>query len=641
LAEQGKALVACDLEGHTRWRHRREEGASGCKALAVDEGVVYVLGGLAGVDAEGGSIYKLSAKDGKPVPWPSGALDLKIASLWPTDAKTKPDKADSMAVRHGHIYLTFTNSEFLAVLNAKTGAYLQTVVGAPPGMIDVVATQIELPDAPGKLVDADFAVISLGGGVLGKVLFAHDPLWVVTSELSPLEREVKITALSVLGDSAMFHRHEAFVGLGAPFHQVQARPLLDTEGDTWFAGRPGGRPLLGPWVPDALRAISGVALAADGKVWVAEGDAFPKRFSVWDTSGQQGKLVREFFGPSDGNACGGAINPVNPNLMFAQGCEWRIDPNTGRANCLGVVTREPVKVAKYGVGENGRAYLVTLHREREFPSAVSIFERLGDGDYKVRARIYWADKNGAEVMPFLEGATETVIWSDENGDGEKQANERHTYPGVLVVQTAATTQDLTLQVEKPGDEAAYWLLKVASWTACGAPRYEFSAPKKGPGLGAVSADARLMLAHQAANHGPILSCSEVTTERELWKLSVNDDGHRDALPLCSARLAEPIGNVWLAAVDGGVWHLINEDGFDLAQLFETDSSKIRWPKEARPDADMTHAAKPPAGEYTMAQGIDGKLYLQAGDSAYWNLEITGLEKVKPLPGGKITVPQSP
>ena len=35
---------------------------------------------------------------------------------------------------------------------------------------------------------------------------------------------------------------------------------------------------------------------------------------------------------------------------------------------------------------------------------------------------------------------------------------------------------------------------------------------------------------------------------------------------------------------------------------------------------------------------DGKLYLQAGDSAYWNLLVTGLEKVKAIAGGKIALP---
>jgi hypothetical protein len=103
----------------------------------------------------------------------------------------------------------------------------------------------------------------------------------------------------------------------------------------------------------------------------------------------------------------------------------------------------------------------------------------------------------------------------------------------------------------------------------------------------------------------------------------------------SARLAGVLGNVWVVPA-GGEWHVVTEDGFDLAQLFESDARKVRWPATAVPGADMTHASGGRRG--SLAQAIDGKLYLQAGESAYWNLEVTGLEKVKALPGGEISVP---
>src|SRR5258708_36863749 len=99
----------------------------------------------------------------------------------------------------------------MAGLDAKTGAYLQTVVGAPPGGVDAVPTKTDLPDKPGVLVAADFAVTALHGGVLGRLLLNHDPLWIVASDLTPLEREERITALSLIGDGAKFHRHDVFI----------------------------------------------------------------------------------------------------------------------------------------------------------------------------------------------------------------------------------------------------------------------------------------------------------------------------------------------------------------------------------------------------------------------------------------------
>ena len=82
--------------------------------------------------------------------------------------------------------------------------------------------------------------------------------------------------------------------------------------------------------------------------------------------------------------------------------------------------------------------------------------------------------------------------------------------------------------------------------------------------------------------------------------------HRDALPLCSARLAAPLGNVWLVKVEYGGWHLVNEDGFDLAQFLESDSAKVAYPKRAAPGADMAHARMPSSDEQTMTLGADGK-----------------------------------
>jgi hypothetical protein len=632
LAEYGKAIMACDPAGHVLWSHRRAEGASGCVALAVDDGLLYVLGGLKGVGAEGGTIYRLNTKDGKPVPWPNGAIDLKITSLWPADGKSKPDKADAMAVRHGRIYLSFTSSEFLSVVDAKTGAYVQTIVGASMGPIDVAPTQTESPDTPGKLIDADFALIALGGGVLGRVLIIHDPLWVPMSDMSPSDRDVRITALAIIGDRAKFHHHTAYVAFGAPSNQVEARPLLDPENTTWTAGRLGGRPLLGPWQAEALRSIRGIALAPDGKLWVAEGDAFPKRFSVWDTDGKEGKLVSEFFGPAEHGAPGAAINPLDPDLMFAQGCEWRIDRKTGQAKCLGVITRDPVEVARYGVGENGHAYLVVGNSN--LPG--EIFERVGDGDYKLRSRFFYVDAHGTGTVKRAAGdLLHMRYWSDENGDGEVQPNELHDAPWPTVLPVVAT-QDLTLQFSRgPEDSMAPAIAKVKSWTACGAPIYDAAQSMQGGEVWHISADGRLQFSAIVNEFG----LYDVDGKKALWDLRLPDEGEfRGGYSAVAggATLPKPLGNVWLVSRAKGAWHLINEDGFDLASFFGGDPAENPNSAKATPGMDMTHAAAGRDGSIT--QAADGKLYIAAGETAYWNLEVTGLDKVKALPGGTINIP---
>jgi hypothetical protein len=667
LDERGRAVVACDLDGRVLWSHRSGI-PEGCKALGVDDGLVYVLGGAEGEDAEGGSIYRLRAADGASVPWPNGLEGLKITSLWPEDGTAKPHCADAMAVRTGRIYLSFTGAQFMSVLESKNGAYLQTVVGAPPGAVDATPTKTELPEKPGVMVDADFAVTALHGGVLGKLLINHDPMWIVVSDLTPLEGEERITALTLLGDGAKFHRHDVFLGLDAPFHQVQARPILQLEGYTWIAGRFGGRSLLGPWQADGLRNIRAVALDGAGRLWVAEGDGFPKRFSVWETDGNQGRLAREFFGAAERGARGGAIHPNDPNLMVGQGCEWRLDPKTGRASCLGVITREGMDSARFGLGAQGRVYLAVSHSEN---GPVSIFERVADGDYRMRARIFQADADLNELPASSPRAVaaeaRTVFWADEDGDGRREAGELHVAPGEwrFGVWSLPMTPDLALCGMNPRRAHRGFRFKPAGWTSCGAPIYDFAHPTTLPAFGECSGDGRLALQWDEGR----FTCWDVGNSRVRWtypgaggndEIRMTNDDVRKTYPgaggvatvaasvagqifgargACGCvKLPAPLGNVWVIPTQAGDWHLLTEDGFYLSRLFESDPAKVHWPEDAAPGVDMSRVSLmanhgPFGGSVTL--GTDGKVYLQAGQTAFWNLELTGLDTVRALGGGRV------
>ncbi len=367
----GDAVVACDPAGAILWTHRRGP-LSGCRALAADGGFLYVLGGE-GPDAEGRAIYRLGVKDGAVIPWPGGRIDLKIRSLWPAKGKYKPDLADYFAVKNGRIYLSFTEGQFIAVLDARTGAYLQTIVGSPPGAVDSVGTRSESPDNPGQLIDSDFVVIAMKWGGIGKMLLGHDPIWVLGSELTPLEGGERISALTAIGDGAKHHKQDIFIGLDAPLNQVQARPALDSATVTYTAGDGDRR---GTWDAGRLGAIRALALDATGQLWVAEGDAIPGRVSVWTTDTRKGRIARQFFAPPDpGSPI--AVDPLDPRLIVAGGCEWRIDPATGRAACIGIITRDRLRAVRFMV-ENDRVLLVLT----PMVGPEIVLERVGDGDYR-------------------------------------------------------------------------------------------------------------------------------------------------------------------------------------------------------------------------------------------------------------------
>ncbi len=622
LAEAGKALVATDLQGKVRWSNKRG-GIGGVHGLAVEDGVLYVLGGTAGVASDGGSIYKLATSNGSYVPWAgSDEADLSLKALW-GEAKDAPEKADAIAVKGGKIFLSFGAANKILVLDAQSGKRLQVLEAAAPGSLWAAsATQL--------------CVISGGKSVV---------------RLNPADGTSK-TIISGLANAAGLVGDQSgalYVGTNAPDYQVK---VFDAQGKYLRSiGRAGGRVQRGPWVANTFFNISGLALDGEGKLWAAENADYPKRFSVWNA--RTGTLAKELFGPTTYGALGGAINPRDPNLMVGNGCEWRIDPKTGQAACLGVVAADSMGVSRFATGSNGRLYLVVASGAvASESSTVTIYERLGDADYKVRGRFGYAGEGDKRT---------TLYWADANGDGQQQPNEVQSVPGYLRIGGwyMGMGPDLTAY-------AGYSQFKTTGFSASGAPLYDLAHPIKMPnageggGMGAItglgSADARLVLYNAAyAADRSTSNAYDIASGKMLWSYPSNFvgvHGSHNATPAQvgmirgafdiagTAKLPAPIGNIWAIPTNVGEWHLLTEDGFYLAGLFQPDPLKVKFPEQATPGADMSQA--PPGlggedfgGSMTLAQ--DGKLYIQAGKTAFWNLEVTGLDTVRALPGGTVAL----
>ncbi len=107
-----------------------------------------------------------------------------------------------------------------------------------------------------------------------------------------------------------------------------------------------------------------------------------------------------------------------------------------------------------------------------------------------------------------------------------------------------------------------------------------------------------------------------------------------------ATLPAPIGGIWVIPTNVGEWHILTGDGFYLTRLFQPDPLKYQFPADAAPGADMSGAPPGSGGEDfggSVTYGTDGKLYIQAGKTGYWNMEVTGLETVTALGGGRLTL----
>lgn len=324
-ARGGSEVVACEPGGRVLWTHHHGPGESGVRALAADDGAVVVL-----ADADGKKLYRLDAATGAPLPWEGRAgRDLPIAALWnePGSASTL-DHADCLAADHGRLYVTFAAEQFAAVLDAKSGAYVITLTGPQPGAISFSTTPMIDPQTGERKV-IDFGVAAIAGNGLAYFLMDHDPAWVMTSTTRWLRDDERISALTLAGDAMTTDKLTIFTALGAPHHQVQLRPADAVEGFATAVGAPGGRGA-GPWKADALRDIRALAVDAAGQLWIAEGDEHFGRFTVWETGGKQGALVREIFGPLDAGTL--AVDPADPLAATLGGLRWRVE--NGRAICL-------------------------------------------------------------------------------------------------------------------------------------------------------------------------------------------------------------------------------------------------------------------------------------------------------------------
>jgi hypothetical protein len=646
FAEAGQAVVCADFDGNVKWRHKRG-GFGGAVLLAAGDGVVYVYD-----QGQGNVVYRLDAAKGDYSNW-QGTEDATLALTPILEVAKKPEStleptATGMAATSGKLFLSYGRKESdkgkqvsgdtLFVVDAKSGKLLQ---------------RISVADPQDLKLGADGRLYLLTGA--GRV-FAVDP---ASNALTKVLEGVK-AARSVTADKD----GNIYVGVGDPDNQVK---VFDKAGKPLrVIGKAGGRPLLGLWDPAGMRFIAGIQVDPKGKLWVMEYDGAPRRISRWDAA--TGAFEKEFFGPTTYGAGGGAISPDDPLTMVGAGCEWRLDAKTGKASCAGVFHRQEVQNTRFGHGPDGRLY-VAVSASFIQSAPVFIYERMGAGQYKLRAKLGERIKkkdNGRGGTPEVK--TGYTVWSDANDDQQEQADEVRRYDADLGGWITGWYMSMTPTMIFYGTN---YRLAPTGWTACGAPLYDFAQAKKLPppddskgthgrgmgtqrGLG--SADGRLMLYNgvYGEQHSD-LPCYEIETGKLIWSYPNNyvgvHGGHRAPPPqvgmiraaydiLGTGRLPDPIGDIFVVATDKGEWHILTGSGFYLSRLFEADPLKIRWPDPAVPGAIMDTAppgmgAEDFGGSMTVTK--DGQLHVQHGKTAFINSRVVGLDGVKKLPGGKLTV----
>ena len=620
-SEAGKALLCVDLDAKVQWRHVCG-GINGAKLITVADGHVFYR--------ENKNLVKLDAKTGGYVAW-EGRADgvLDASSILPKGT----DEITGLASAGGKLYVAASAADAICELDPSTGAVLRTLTVPKPGRLAAEAGRLLVVSGGEKLLAvalADGAVTTLAGGL----------------------SNAKSVAIDAAGGRILVSTWE-------PDHQVI---VLDRGGkELSRIGVKGGRPERGRWQPERLKNPSGMAVDGQGRLWVAEFTIAPRRFSIWNLD--DNTFVRDLLGPTHYGASGGTTWSKDPNVMVGEGCEWKLDPQTGRATITGTYDDNYASFASMHEAGNGRTYLAASYARGRI---LRIYERVGPGDWKWRAQL-----TGTKDKKIKEEERKTTFWSDANGDEIEQQEEITILPRSILTAgyvgwSHFLSSDLSINASanrfvssdpanpkaRKSKEACVLRIPSAGFTACGAPLWNLGGVVERPIPGAAGLDS-LDGATMCRWTDNFVDCFTNDGKR-LWTYPNTFSGvhgsHQATAPelgmmrgsfgiIGTARL--PIlGNVWALNGNCGEWYLMSERYGFVAQFFQGDPMRFSWPDKAVPGVLMDSVPSGAGAEDfggTMVQGSDGKVYLTVGKTALWSIEVTGLEKIREIPGGKVSL----
>lgn len=275
-------------------------------------------------------------------------------------------------------------------------------------------------------------------------------------------------------------------------HQVK---VFSAEGKFLRAIGTAGAPVVGPYDANHMNHPHGLTIDAQGRLWVAEHNFYPKRISIWEAA--SGKLLRAFYGPPQYGG-GGTIDAQDKSRFLYGGMEFRIDWASGAAELVNVYFRPDALMKSpnhHGSGSegapellircNGREYLVNNFNAHptngttnlvlfRYEKGVAIpcmsmgraeeWELLKTDALRPKWPLDFADpKNKGKLREI------NYLWSDLNNDRQVQGDEVQFYNGPKGPVLAMA--DLTLVT------GASLALKPVKFTDAGTPVYDLAAGK--------------------------------------------------------------------------------------------------------------------------------------------------------------------
>ncbi len=393
--EGGNNVQACDREGKKLWGVDPYAGYSngGADALVTDGKKLYI--------AQGVGITMHDARTGTPVNFHGEKRGIPIPGGGITE----------LTLLNGHLFvlakgtiheIDIDKAEIVHTFPVGEALGLQVAPGKDPALLFVRAGALCRLDLTSGAV-RDLFPVELGKPY--SLAVAPDGTRVYISDMGRMQMDIRI--YSYPGGKAL-----------------------------GYVGKPGGRPAIGKFDQNGLFMPGRMAFDSAGRLWVAEMDVSPNRFSVWQPTAKGGRFVKDFLGPA-GLSVATSVDPAQPEYVYIENMRWIVDydKHTAKLDCTfarpGWNGPQPAPVL------TGRVTCVTHAKGRTFLyDNQSVWEMLAD--------------HAVPVWAFGPG----WVWSDKNHDGfmQEAEKEKDAGPAPAHYWGQAMRDDMTMeQVQQYGN----------------------------------------------------------------------------------------------------------------------------------------------------------------------------------------------
>ena len=391
------ASIITDLDG----RKRCGSAATGGAAV-IHEGFGYLLG------VGTGKITKIELEKGLLSPFSSNRPEAIVTAPRPDEKKedfgTRVWQMHALAVAGDLLVVSSLTEDKLYLLDLASGE--------PRG-------EAELAAPNGLAAAPDGTLYAVSGKAVGRYDIKSRQFTPIVGDLDEPQRLACDTDGNV------------YVGLKGKTMQVWK---LAPDGKVLAKyGKAGGRPLVGTFDPKGLLNPLGIAVDKNGRLWVAEGDPQPKRYSVWNPDGS---LWKEFFGSMDYSTTA-YVDPTKPEFIYAQAVRYRVDYEQGTwyPDATILREREEAGVPLNAPDSHGGAVIRTV-KGRTFlllggrGGRLTIYEQVGDA-YLPRLASFTAMKEkiplGKDGKPTPNAKPRPTkvpsLWVDDDNDGKVEPEE--------------------------------------------------------------------------------------------------------------------------------------------------------------------------------------------------------------------------